>query len=163
MANNRINNDIDPRLEQILKEELTNRAKKMEAMKQWQQTSGKKDADKSHLKILYGAISGIAAMLLVGVFILHDGGILGEDPSMAGEPIYRGVMVDPSIYDALEAGDTLQAIHLIDSSRQECSSRLQQLDNIEITDENRSEAEEMRQQLELELEELKKVEQSIAK
>lgn len=166
MANNNINNGIDPRLEQIMKEELNNRAKKLEAIKQWEQASATKNENKSKLKIIYGAVSGMAAMLLVGIFFFRVDGDLsvGESeliPESMGVPVFRGAMFDPTVYDTLEAGDTLQAIHMIDSLLLESHARLQQLDSIEITTDNLSEIQDLRIEVLSEIEELVNLKNSL--
>lgn len=165
MANNTTNNDIDPRLERMLKEGLANRAKKIEAMKQWQQADQHKDTNKSKLKIFYGAVSGMAAMLAMGFFLMHNGGLYGGgmDADITSEPIFRGALVDPSIYDAIDAGETAQAIHMIDSSCQICNSQLLELDRIEVTPENKEELHDTRLQINQELDELRKLEKSLRK
>lgn len=160
MVNNTSKNDIDPRLEQLLKNELANRAKKIDAMKKWQQQKdseiGKK-TENNKLKIIYGTISSIAAVFIVGFFLFHNDHFYNGNysPNPLDEVIIRGALVDPSIYEAIDAGDTAKAINLIDSSLQVCSSRLIQLKNMEVSDENIEEIEEMQKQLEEELKELK--------
>lgn len=166
MANNTTNNDIDSRLEKLLKEELTNRAKKIEVMKQWKQPETDKDSGKSSLRIIYGAVSGMAAVLIVGFFLMQNffvyDGNTNPDSSF-GEPVMRGELVDPSIYDAIEAGDTMKAIKLIDSSLLECQTRLQQLDSITLSDDNQEEIKDARLLIEQELNELKTLEKQIKK
>lgn len=166
MANNTTNNDIDPRLEKLLKEELTNRAKKIEVMKQWKLAETDKDSGKSRLKIIYGAVSGIAAVLIVGFFFMHNIFVYDGSPnpeSPLSEPVLRGELVNPSIYEAIEAGDTVKASMLIDSSLLECQTRLQQLDSITLSDENQEEIEDARQLIEQEFNELKTLEKQIKK
>lgn len=159
MANNTINNDIDPRLEQLLKDELTNRAKKIEAMKQWQHTG------QGRLKILYGTVSGMAAVLVFGFFLMHNGGLYDEGcgSALTEEPVYRGALVDPSIFDAIYVGDTTQAILLIDSALRACNTKLQELDSIEFSPENQEEYDDTRLHIQQEINELKELEKSIEK
>lgn len=167
MANNIQNNDIDPRLEQLLKEELANRAKKIEVMKQWRrdESDSNERKNKSRLRIMIGAVSSMAAMFLMGIFLMprNGGGIepdLGNAP-FAAPPTYRGVLVSSAITDAIDAKDTATAILLINESIEENLARLQQLDSIALTTDNQEEIEDERIQINLELGELKELEQSL--
>lgn len=170
MTDNTTNNKIDPRLEKLLKEELTNRAKKLEVMNQWQKMSEDKHVGKGNLKILYGAISGLAAMFVVGFFFMHNVVNVSSVPELGNPvipstsaPVYRGSIVDPAIDNALLVGDTLQAIKLIDSLRQECLDRQKQLDSISINLENIDEVEETRLLINEELIELSKLKSMLKK
>lgn len=163
MANNKTNNGMDPRLENLLKDELSNRAKKIEAMKQWQRDDEGKKIGKSKLKIIYGAISSIAAMFLIGIFVINTGDTSDGIPglSYSAAPIYRGALVDPSIYEAIEEGDTLEAIQMIDLSLLKCRERIEKLDSLIPTSENQKELSQRRQELNQECCELEDLKRSI--
>lgn len=154
MTDNTTNNKIDPRLEKLLKEELTNRAKKMEAMKKWQKSEDKHTNGNSRLKIIYASVSGMAALFVLGFFLMNNFLVYSPGLEPSGEPIYRGAMVNPAIYEAFDRGDTDHAMNMIDSAIQVCKSHLEQLDSVAIISERQEEIQEMRMQIEQELKEL---------
>lgn len=166
MINNSNNKDIDPRLEKLLQDELTRRAKKIEAINKWKNSDDSRSSKSNRLRIVYASVSGIAAMLVVGFFLMGNYlAFQSSNPNLeldgvptpagcAAEPIFRGALIDPSIYNAIDEGDTIQAICLIDSAIQICQSNLHQLDSIASISGEQEEIKEMRVQTESELKEL---------
>lgn len=180
MVNDSINKDIDPRLENLLKEELIRRAKKIEAINKWKHSDPNNlrlstSQDPNRLKVAcaasnnnrfkknFASVSGIAAMLLVGFFLMGYLFVSNPNPNLevdgvpsftTAEPIFRGALIDPSIYIAIEEGDTIQAICLLDSAIQICQSNLHQLDSIASISKELDEIQEIRTQTEAELNEL---------
>lgn len=163
MINNSNNKNIDPRLEKLLKEELKKRAEKIEAMKEWQDSEDKQTNGNSRLKIIYAAVSGLAAMFVLGFFLIQNFLVYSPNPEPSGEPIYRGPMVNPAIYEAVDRGDTDHAMHMIDSAIQVCKSHLMQLDSVAIISESQEEIQEMKRQTEQELNELIELKGNIRK
>lgn len=78
------------------------------------------------------------------------------------EPVMRGAL-DTSIYDAIDAGNTELAIHLIDSCQQECNSQLQRLQAIDIPEDRKQEVADRTQDLQHELHELDSLKTTLQK
>lgn len=173
MSDIKQHNEIHPKLESILKEELCNRAEKLQKIEVWKEhkvaatpshaaemaNNPVKPAEKSrHSKWPY-ALGGIAAAIIIGVFIINPV-MINEDsecPSLQSSPvgpIYRGSLVDPTIIEAMESGNKEAAIRMIDSCLQVCKHKLTALDTLTITQEIQQEVEDQRLMLKQEIQEL---------
>lgn len=155
MSENNHNKDIHPLLESILKEELCNRAEKLQKMDKW-----KKEGRKNYKLPL--ALTGMAAAIAVGFFIIQPVMIdNGTSVTNGNEQVFRGNLTDPTIIEAIESGDTGLALEMIDSCQQECASRLAHLDTLTVTPEIKQQVEEQKLMLKQEMQALDSLKSSL--